>query len=31
MAVPNYSVGFTREEVEEILCVHKAELKKTLA
>ncbi len=30
-AVPDYSVGFTRDEVEEILRVHKAELKKALA
>ncbi len=31
MAVPDYSIGFTRAEVEEILRVHKGELKKTLA
>jgi hypothetical protein len=31
MAAPDYSVGFTREEVEEILAVQKAELKRTLA
>jgi hypothetical protein len=28
---PDYSIGFTREEVEEILAVQKAELKRTLA
>ena len=27
----DYSIGFTRDEVVEILDVHKAELKKTLA
>ena len=27
----DYSIGFTKTEVEEILNVHKAELKKTLA
>jgi hypothetical protein len=31
MAAPDYSVGFTREEVEEILAAQKAELKRTLA
>lgn len=31
MAVPDYSVGFTRAEVEEILAAQKAELKRTLA
>jgi len=31
MAAIDYSVGFTRAEVEEIFTVHKAELKKTLA
>ena len=31
MAAIDYSIGFTVEEVEEILTVHKAELKKTLA
>lgn len=31
MATPDYSVGFTREEVEEILAAQKAELKRTLA
>ena len=31
MAVPDYSIGFSREEVEEILSIQKAELKKTLA
>jgi len=31
MAAIDYSIGFTRAEVEEILSIHKAELKKTLA
>ena len=31
MSAVDYSIGFTREEVVEILDVHKAELKKTLA
>jgi len=31
MPAIDYSVGFTRAEVEEILSIHKAELKKTLA
>ena len=31
MAAPDYSIGFTREEVEEILSAQKAELKRTLA
>ncbi len=31
MAAMDYSVGFTKAEVEEILAVHKLELKKTLA
>lgn len=31
MAVPDYSIGFTRAEVEEIPGIHMAELKKTLA
>ena len=31
MAFPDYSIGFTREEVEEILAAQKAELKRTLA
>lgn len=31
MAAIDYSIGFTRAEVEEILAVHKAELTKTLA
>lgn len=31
MAAPDYSIGFTREEVEEILGAQKAELKRTLA
>lgn len=31
MAAPDYSVGFTREEVEDILATQKAELKRTLA
>lgn len=31
MAAPDYSIGFTREEVEEILATQKAELKRTLA
>ena len=31
MAAPDYSIGFTREEVEEILAAQKAELKRTLA
>ena len=31
MAAPDYSVGFTRQEVEDILATQKAELKRTLA
>ena len=31
MSAVDYSIGFTREEVLEILDAHKAELKKTLA
>jgi hypothetical protein len=31
MAAPDYSIGFTREEVEEIFVAQKAELKRTLA
>ena len=31
MAAPDYSIGFTREEVEEILAAQKEELKRTLA
>ncbi|MBE2180205.1 MAG: hypothetical protein IAE97_07010 [Chthoniobacterales bacterium] len=31
MAAPDYSIGFSRAEVEEILSIHKAELTKTLA
>ena len=31
MAAIDYSIGFTRAEVEDILTIHKAELKKTLA
>ena len=31
MAAPDYSIGFTRAEVEEILATQKAELKRTLA
>ena len=31
MSQIDYSIGFTKTEVEEILSVHKAELKKTLA
>lgn len=31
MAITDYSIGFTTSEVEEILAVQKAELKKTLA
>ena len=31
MPVPDYSIGFTRAEVEQILAIHKAELTKTLA
>lgn len=31
MAAPDYTVGFTREEVEDILATQKAELKRTLA
>jgi len=31
MADPDYSIGFTRAEVEEILAAQKAELKRTLA
>ena len=30
-STPDYSIGFTREEVEDILAVQKAELKRTLA
>jgi hypothetical protein len=30
-APPDYSIGFTRPEVEEILAAQKAELKRTLA
>jgi hypothetical protein len=30
-STPDYSIGFTREEVEEILAVQKEELKRTLA
>ena len=30
-STPDYSIGFTREEVEEILAAQKAELKRTLA
>ena len=30
MATPDYSIGFTRSEVEDILTIHKGELKKTL-
>ena len=30
-STPDYSVGFTREEVEEILASQKAELKRSLA
>ena len=30
-STPDYSIGFTRAEVEEILAVQKAELKRTLA
>ena len=30
-STPDYSIGFTREEVEEILSAQKAELKRTLA
>ena len=31
MPTPDYTIGFTREEVEEILATQKAELKRTLA
>ncbi len=31
MPVADYSTGFTRAEVEQILSIHKAELTKTLA
>ena len=31
MATPDYSIGFTQQEVEEILAAQKAELKRTLA
>ena len=31
MAAIDYSIGFTRTEVEDILNIQKAELKKTLA
>ena len=31
MSFPDYSIGFVREEVEEILAAQKAELKRTLA
>ena len=31
MSLPDYSIGFTRGEVEEILAAQKAELKRTLA
>ena len=31
MAAPDYTIGFTRAEVEEILAAQKAELKRTLA
>lgn len=31
MAAPDYTIGFTREEVEEILTTQKAELKRRLA
>lgn len=30
-STPDYSIGFTREEVEEILAAQKSELKRTLA
>lgn len=30
-STPDYTIGFTREEVEEILAAQKAELKRTLA
>ena len=30
-STPDYSIGFTREEVEEILAAQKEELKRTLA
>ena len=30
-STPDYSIGFTREEVDEILAAQKAELKRTLA
>ena len=30
-STPDYSIGFTREEVEDILAAQKAELKRTLA
>jgi hypothetical protein len=31
MAAPDYSIGFTQQEVEEILAAQKEELKRTLA
>ncbi|MEI6071089.1 MAG: hypothetical protein WCS31_04810 [Verrucomicrobiae bacterium] len=31
MAAIDYSIGFTRREVEKIFTIHKAELEKTLA
>jgi hypothetical protein len=31
MSTPDYSIGFTQQEVEEILAAQKAELKRTLA
>jgi hypothetical protein len=31
MSTPDYSIGFTQAEVEEILAAQKAELKRTLA
>ena len=31
MAAPDYSIGFTRQEVEDILATQKAELSRTLA
>ena len=31
MSTPDYSIGFTRDEVEDILAIHKAEIKKTLS
>ena len=30
-STPDYSIGFTRQDVEDILAVQKAELKRTLA